>query len=329
MWILTSPRSEFLFLYLPGLLGLLFAILIPDLGESSLLYALIATALVDSGHVYTTAWRTLLSPAEFRSSKSYLILPLFFFFAFSAWYGLGAYGLWKFIVYATIFHHVRQLYGINKWYQSLNGRVDRNSDYFLYFLSVIPFLAYHFRPGVPANYYSQEDLFLFPFREVYLGFCVLFITGVIFWLVYEYKLFVKGIREPNRFVGVFFPAILYGQCFLLAQTLSQVLFPLLLSHGIAYMAILALSLERTQRDRFRSFWIALFVIVLTAAFFGGLESFWEEGQSEFTSGLPLFLRASLIGATLTPLFCHYAFDARIWKKGHREGALVFRKPPAQ
>jgi hypothetical protein len=34
------------------------------------------------------------------------------------------------------------------------------------------------------------------------------------------------------------------------------------------------------------------------------------------------LSTVIIGLWLTPLFCHYAFDAWIWKKSHRESALV-------
>lgn len=174
MWILGSFKKDALFFYLPGGIAMLLTVVFPHLGESSLWYAFIATGLIDSGHVYTTFWRTLFHPEEFRSRKAYFILPVCFFFIFALWFKLGAQYLWSFVVYATLFHHIRQVYGVSKWYQVLNKKSDLISDKFLYLLAVFPMFAYHFRPGVPANYYSSQDLFLSSNPSLFQGLLVIY-----------------------------------------------------------------------------------------------------------------------------------------------------------
>lgn len=324
MWILGTLHKEMAFLYLPGTLSVLVAILFPALGETSIIYALLATALIDSGHVYTTAWRTFLHPDEMRSSKLYFIVPVVAFVVFSSWHILGFKGLWSFVVYATLFHHVRQVYGLSKWYQALNKRPDRISDYFLYALAILPMVAYHFRPEVPNNYYSHNDLFLFPNINVLKGLYLIYACVLASWIIYEMRIWKEGKKELNRILSVAFPALVYGYCFFVGKTVSQILFPLLFIHGVAYVGILSQTLNRTQTSRFRTFMVSLLVVVMTAVIFGLGESWMENNMisvdpsTEFWPGL-------LIGLWLTPLFCHYFFDALIWKRTHRESAALLGK----
>ena len=111
MWILKTRLREFFFMYLPGLLAVLAAIFLPDLGEESLLYGLLAMGVIDSGHVYTTMWRTWLHKEEIVTDKLYIFFPIAFFFLFTIWFYLGLPFLWTFVVYSTLYHHTRQVYG--------------------------------------------------------------------------------------------------------------------------------------------------------------------------------------------------------------------------
>ncbi len=322
MWILGSFRKEFLYLYFPGLLSSAVAIFYPGLGESSLLYGILAMGIIDSGHVYTTAWRTWLHPEEVRSSSAYWFFPLLFFSLFFGWFYFSAPYLWAFVVYATFYHHIRQVYGFTKWYQKLNRRSDRVSDYYLYFFALAPMLIYHFRPEATAGYYTEKDLFLFPMpllRDVLL-FVYFFVAAS--WALREWKLWKSGIQETNRLFSVAVPAVIYAFCFLVGTTITQVLFPLLFLHGIAYFGVMASALEKTQK-RFQREGIAIFVIIMTALIFGLTESWFEENIiSHSHNGEPI-LSSVIIGLSLTPLFCHYAFDAIIWKRNHRESKLLF------
>lgn len=300
------------------------AILFPQLAETSLVYALLATALIDSGHVYTTAWRTVLNAEERISMALYWILPLMIFCFFSYWHYSGIPYLWSFVVYSTLFHHIRQVYGFSKWYQHLNRRKDRKSDYWLYILSILPIIIYHFRQGAIGAYYSDYDLLLFPHQGLFTILRLVYAFLILGWLVYEIFLWRKGLHEGNRFLSVLFSVLVYGYCFLIGQTITQVLFPLLFIHGIAYFGVMGQTLHRTQTQRFATPSMALGVVLITAFIFGLTESWVEEDLVELISDYPSWVRALLVGGLLTPLFCHYVFDAMIWKSTHREAKSTFR-----
>lgn len=324
MWILSSPLKESLFIYLPGLIGLLLGYLWPDLDETSLFYGLFASAIIDSGHVYSTIWRTWLHTEERKSSKGYWLVPLIFFLCFSSWYYLQLPGIWTFVVYATLYHHIRQVYGFSKWYQAKNKRSDRTSDYFLYALGIWPMAIYHFRSDVVAGYYTSFDLFIFS-NESLLQLALITYAIIIFcWLSYEYLLFTRGIREINRFLSIAFPALMYGMCFVLGKTVTQVLIPLLLMHGISYIGIMAQTLNRTQK-RFSTFSLSFLVVSATVISLGLWEGWLENNflHQRFQPYQDDIYTAIIIGLYLVPLFSHYIFDSWIWKKSHREAQAVF------
>ncbi len=325
MWILGSLRTEFLFFYLPGFISIIIAILFPELGTTSILYGLLATALIDSGHVYTTAWRTWLHNDELKSSHRYWILPLGFFLFFGGWYYFNLPGLWSFVVYATLYHHIRQVYGFSKWYQALNKRSDKVSDFYLYALAFSPMIIYHFRHGVPANYYSETDLFLFPNLIVQKVLIIIYTLIWSGWIMHEMRLWKQGHKEINRILSVGFPSIAYGYCFLIGSTVTQVLFPLLFIHGIAYFGVMGQTLHRTQKSRFKNSSVALIIVLLTSVIFGMSESWYEENFVRIVTGHSAILTAAVIGLYLTPLFSHYLFDAYIWKRTHRESSLIVGK----
>lgn len=325
MWILKTFPREISFFYLPGLFSIALAILFPDLGEVSLLYAFIATAFIDSGHVYTTLWRTYFHADERKSHWGYVVWPVFFCVLFTLWYYFSIPGLWSFVVYSTLYHHVRQFYGYSKWYQGLNRVADKNSDYYLYTFALVPILAYHFRTNVVLGYYSEKDLFSYPDENIFIALKILWILIFVSWIVRERKIWTRGRHELNRLLSVAFPALIYAYCFFIGRTLTQVLFPLLFVHGISYFGVMGQSLERTQTNRFRSQWIALAAVLITAIIFGPLESWFEENATDVVQGLPGMVTALMIGLSLTPLYCHYAFDALIWRRSHREASVVFQR----
>lgn len=325
MWILGSFQKDLLCLYIPALVSVSLAVIYPELGETSLIYGLVAMAVVDSGHVYTTIWRTYLHEKKIPRTILYNFTPFLFFIFFGLWYQFRIPGLWAFVTYATFFHHIRQSYGISKWYQVLNSRSDKTSDYFLYVLSVLPFLAYHFRSGNPEGYYSVSYVIVKPnetiFRNLSLAWCVFLFS----YSLFEIKRWHEGKRELNRVCSVTIPTLCYGYCFFFGKNLSQILFPLLMLHGCSYMAILIHSLNRTQKERFKTPLVALLIVALTAMVFGLTES-WIEDELLFSDlPYPRWLRSLLVGLTLSPLYCHYLFDAFIWKRSHFEASLIYSR----
>jgi hypothetical protein len=320
MWILGSLKYDALYLYLPGILSLFIGLILPAISETSLFYAFIATTFIDSGHVYTTLWRTYFHPEERRSSPIYFLTPLITLGLFSLWHFSQLPGLWLFVIYSTLFHHVRQFYGLSRWYQSLNKRSDPISNYFLYTLCIVPIIAFHFRPEIPENFYNAINDLRSPSLLMFKIFILLYAFILTSWIVYEIRIWKKGVHEMNRVLSIGFPGIVYGHCFLIGRTNAQVLFPLLIIHGISYFSLLGEVLQKTQKKSFRNFGKGIFVVVVTALIFGPMEAWFE--QTLLPDKEEGVLASLSIGLYFTPLFCHYVFDAFIWKRSHREASLI-------
>lgn len=327
MWILGGFPKDLLFIFLPGFLGFALSAWIPPFSPAFLPYAFVTLAVVDSGHVYTTIWRTWLHPEERNSRPIYWTVPLAVFLFFGAWHFSGLPHLWAFVVYTTLYHHVRQFYGFSKWYQKLNGRFSRVSDFFLYLLSYLPIALHHFRPGAVAEYYSERDLFLYPSPAMFQAGLWVYFAALAAWLAFELREARVSGFALNRFLSVLAPAAIYGGSFLWMTRHDAVLFPLLLSHGISYFAVMEQSLRRTRPKLFPTALKAGLAVVVTAAAFGSAEHFLDleffSAENAYAPAPGELLRALLVGALLTPLFSHYLFDAVIWRHRHREAGLLF------
>lgn len=319
MWIWSNSRQDFQWLYLPGLLAIAASFFLTESSSSIafLVFAFIAKEFLDSGHVYTTLWRTYLNPSERYRTRVYIFAPLLIFSVFFAWAYSGMAYLGTFVVYATIFHNVRQFYGISKWYQKLNGVFRVDSDRLFSALCFLPFFIAHFRTGEIWNSFSSGGGALrWPNELLYQRLLWGYLAIILIWIGYEVSI-MRRHREWNRLLSVAFPAAVYGFCFLHGRTMTEVLFPLVVSHGVAYIGLVSLSLKRTQRFPSLAQW-TIILVFLTALVFGLLESVFER---QLNSSSPVF--AALVALYLTPLFCHYWFDAFLWRSQHPESAQIY------
>lgn len=330
-WILGTFYFDFFFFVIPGIVTIF---LLPQLIEDSSLGlgigAFFITGLLDAGHVYTTIWRTWLDSEERRRYKEYLWVPLITFVVIVGWISLGIPFLWVALAYFTIFHNYRQFFGFTKWYEKLNQRRCRFSGFMVQAVCLLPFLLFHFRSGVAMGYMTDKDLLVTPMPEVLkIG---LYIYGILLvaWIALEFDLiFRQKILEPNRFLSILIPAILYGHGFLRGHIFVDIVYPLLVAHAISYFAAMSLSLERLKPQKY-SFLSALKLILLTAGFFGTLDYFYESmnvvpDANYLKANFPLG-SAVIIGVFLTPLICHYVFDAWLWRHSHPNAKVVFTEP---
>jgi len=324
-WILGSAKKDFGFFVLPGLAALAFVTAFPQLASHSILYMIVAVGFIESGHVYTTFWRTYFHREERNSSMIYLVVPLVIFTVFAIWMYFGRVGLWSFVAYANIFHHIRQYYGFNRWYQGLNRRFAIGSDLFLYALCSLPILAYHFKPGAIGGYYSDHDLLLLPSALIFQVITISYAVTWVAWTFFEIREARASGPEWNRIISVAVPGVMYGVCFFNGHDVGTILTPLVISHGVAYFGVMGDSLTRTQKSRFPTFLRALGVVIATAVVAGGFEFYSEDNWIDFQDAGPggSFVVALVTGIYLVPLFSHFIFDARIWRRKHREADLVF------
>jgi hypothetical protein len=322
-WIFNDLRKDSLWLYLPGLIALALSWSLPstDSSVAFLIYAFLAKEFFDSGHVYTTLWRTYLNPVERARTRIYLYAPIVLFLFFFSWGFLQLPYLGALVVYATIYHNVRQFFGISKWYQRLNGKFRRYSDYFLYFNCWMPFLIAHFRMDFVWNsYYSPQDIFRWPNEQIFQVLMVIYFAGILAWLGYEISIARKH-PEWNRILAIAFPSLLYGIAFIRGRTAMEMIFPLVVAHGVGYFALMSFALNKTQ-ERFFNFRKAVVLILVTALFFGVLEAYYEDLLDLSTPAVSGTM-AFLIAIYLTPLFCHYYFDSFLWKAQHPDAKSIY------
>ena len=85
-----------------------------------------AVLLVDVAHVYATAFRVYLDPAEFaRRRWVYLLAPVLGYVVGVALYSEGAELFWRALAYLAVFHFVRQQYGWVAMYRARAGERER------------------------------------------------------------------------------------------------------------------------------------------------------------------------------------------------------------
>ncbi len=316
-WIGKSASWDLVWLYFPGVLAVLLSHLIPFAEDSTLtiVFAFIALGLLDSGHVYTTVWRTYFHSPERKRSLVYLWAPLGFFLLFFWWSFLNIPFLGPFVVYITLYHNFKQLYGVNSWFQRLNLSAQKNDKKIFYFLTLAPIFIAHFRSDFPKiAYYSTNDFFWVPNAQIFRPLVLSYFCLAGSWLIFEWR----AHRSWLRIFSLIYSAILYSVCFLVGKNLSQVLFPLVISHGMAYLGLMSTVLPKLQKENFR-FKRPVLWIVGTAIVFGSLEFFLED--SFWNRSNPYFAISSAL--LLTPLFCHYFFDSFLWRRNHPEANRIY------
>jgi hypothetical protein len=116
-----------------------------------------------------------------------------------------------------------------------------------------------------------------------------------------------------------FPSALYSISFLLGRTQMEILAPLVVSHGVSYILLVSLSVQRTYVGETLKK-MAVPLVALTAVAFGIADYLYAENF--FLLGNPGL--SAFAALYLTPLFCHYLFDAVIWRKDHPQSARVYR-----
>lgn len=322
--ILTEFRYDIGAFYVPGLIAILLSRLIPE-DRSAFnfqLFTFVVLWLLNTGHVYVTLWRTYLRPEELdRSRHVYVLTPLFWFILFMLWIWSNTPYLVQFVFFATIFHNFRQLYGISKWYQKLNGLSSKMSDFFLHALCFLPFAASHFRDHSIFRFSpnAQPDSLSYPNTDLFQATLVLLAVCATAWIVFECRR-LYACKDWTRTLTVLFPAILYFYCFVLSQNVTQILFPLVASHGLAYLALNYQTLQHLDPIRFNTKIKTFGIVFSTALILGCFESI---SRDLFADSNQL-LHKIIAAVFLTPLFSHYTYDAFLWRRKHPESASVYK-----
>nr|HRO68488.1 hypothetical protein [Pseudobdellovibrionaceae bacterium] len=215
-WIFGSFTKDFFYLVFPGVMTLLLVMLFPfrEDGLPLEILAFFALAFCDSGHVYTTLWRTYAIAKERKSTILYFTVPLAIFLVVGAWVYFGIPYLWTVVIWLTVYHNYRQFHGVLRWEQKVNKDRDRWEPRILLFLCVWPFLLYHFR-DVNIHFYSANAMLMMPWPEILPWGLSVYFAVMAFWLLRTGRKALLGTMRWPVVLAVATPALFYGVAFLL------------------------------------------------------------------------------------------------------------------
>jgi|GEM_PF-2678908 len=333
-WILGSFWRDFCAILLPALLGFFLSRSISythgfGAGQLALF---IVYGWIDSGHVWTTLWRTHAVREERIRRPWATWLPLLITVSIAAWLLLGIPGFWIFAVTATLFHNQRQLWGFLRWYEKLSGTRHRVSAWFFAGFVGLPVAAYAMRPLDPGHFYLvKADIPHFSFSFGFWAVTAAWFTLVFAWAFWELFLYFGcGLREWGRCFALGATALIYGYAFFGARTVMDIAFPLVLSHGVSYLAVmiqtsrrLRIPLSGTQR--------AGWAWLLGTALAGGLLAYFLLEEFEFENwnkGPGSALVCIAVALYFGPTLSHYFSDSWLWTGRHPDAALIFGAHPS-
>ncbi len=307
MWIINK-KIDLLFILFPGTLVIPLLSLAKEESLAYIIIAFIALVFLDTGHVYTTIFRI------YKKKHSYLI-PLFSFTFLVSWLFYDVPYFWEFIFYITIFHNVRQLYGVTKWYQTKTTWYTKTPGRFLYLLTLIPFIAFHFSTK-QIEYYTILKLFRYNSQTLFLLTLIIYTVIVVSFIGYmlTHKKYI-----PVH-LSIISAASIYGFGFLIAKDSLQQVAPIVVTHGSAYIVLMGYSMKKLS---YQSYIKPLLLLIAVALIFGFAENTVMENML-VNIDLSSFNTQVVISLLLTPLLSHYTYDMFIWKKTNKEFRQILK-----
>ncbi len=313
-WILGSFPKDLIGLFLPGYFGLLCVYLFSEISTLAAIIGFVSLVLIDSGHVYTTFLRGPFFKINnlLKTSASLVLVFLFLFL----WLYFQVPYFWSFVVYFTLFHHVRQFVGLIKWYNKLDHYRDTILIYFFYASVLTSVLLFHTSPAEIKTYFMLPgDILYFPSKQVFKS---LLIMQVFIWASYifyaGYLFLVLKLTPYKTHLFFIFSILFYFLVCMSNRNTPLVLVPLLFAHGIPYILLIYTSQKKLKpavsKNQILLVLIAVVVLMSLAEF--GL----EENFIDFEYLNTLILPKLALAMFLTPLIFHYVIDGYIWQSKH-------------
>jgi hypothetical protein len=292
---------------------LVFGLVIFTNAFASTAFALITIYLLDGGHIYSTLLEVVADPEEIRKRYVWLVLLGSFFLNLIIHLFFTDY-FFYYIFYFTIFHNMRQGLGVTFLYRIGEARSPGLIKKFYYFLTMIPFILFHFRPAIPHGGLGDGiikpiELSLFfgsgLFQSIFEAGVVIYLLGAV--LIIGYLVLKKNMRG---FFSMLFYTCIYAYAFIISDNQMKSYSMLIFSHAIPYFFLMEKRINITHRYEFIKKYAFFFV---GAAFMvGGAIDYYGDhlapDYEEFES-----LAVALLA---TPLIAHFIFDAIIWKRGN-------------
>jgi hypothetical protein len=276
-----------------------------------ILLAAFAFYIFDAGHVYTTFLRM---KAETQNDLLKLYGPLFIFLLlfYTSIYMNFSY-VWGIVIYATFVHNVKQNYGIAIWKSRVSKLVTIwQFKFMFYFINTLCFVAFHVRTDLEVkNSYPYSSLLLYPNATV---FRLLLVLYIILFTLFLYLCFKNNLKKWKSVIVPVIMTLTYAYSFLIARTFEQAMIPLVLSHGISYVALIDYSLKKILNKRSILLLALLLIVGASYEYFVTDILFILNLHPMFTS----FFQA----IALSFLFSHYYYDSYLWKRSNKDMSMI-------
>lgn len=270
---------------------------------------------IDTGHVYTTYIESLFDKEEIVKTEVWGSITLAIVLNSLIWIFLKQY-FFMYIFYFTIFHHFRQGLGISLL---LGPKFNIKNIY--YFLTIIPFILYHFLTP-KQNAFNIDTKLYYPFQisnilDDYINLITLvFVLFMAFFLIWSF-LYKK---YSNSVLYVIFYSFLYVYAFIYKRDPILAFSTLVIAHGIPYVFLMADRIKITHGVKYvQKYSLSLcFLFVIL----GGTIEYFDE---ELVKELPVIIKNNYFPILFIPTIAHFILDGFIWKKRNKKFMFFLKK----
>ncbi len=289
--------------------------------------------LIDVAHVYATAFRVYLDPAELtRRLGLYILVPITGYGIGVALYSESEMLFWRALAYVAVFHFVRQQYGWVALYRARVGEQGRLGRWLdtatIYLATIYPLVYWHahlprqfwwFLKGDFASLPLLAVQLLQPVYWIVLG--LYFVRSLICWLV-------QGDVNPGKDIVVATTAVCWYVGIIAFNSDYAFTVTNVVIHGVPYL-VLVYWYVRTRQDEARplrilgrgpaTFLLTLWLLAYLEEMFWD-RSVWHERSWLFGSGWNTdSLKVWLVPLLALPQLTHYVLDGFIWRRKSNPG----------
>ncbi|MFA6236547.1 MAG: hypothetical protein WC635_04390 [Bacteriovorax sp.] len=318
--IFGSATEDFFKIFFASLL--VFALSFNSNFIASPILLLATIYLLDGGHVYSTLLEVYADPIELRKSYVWSVTIGSFFLNLAVLFFIPEFYFF-YIFYFTVFHNMRQGLGITFLYKKGEKEGMAFYKYSYYFLTIIPFILFHFRNREVKDQLSEsilKSVNLFEFfqpetiNSIYQYGLYFFIIGMVFILS-----FISYKKNYRGFWSLGFFSFVYIFSFLISRNELQSYILIIFSHAIPYYFLMVKRVEKTHSVSYIKKYASFFLILFFAT--GALFDFRRPIIIEYFDDVEILISALVV----TPLIAHFIFDAIIWKRSNERFKIFLSK----
>ncbi len=293
-----------------------------------------AIVLCDVAHVWSTAFRTYLDPAERRARPRLLLFaPLLGLAAGVALHAIGHLAFWRALAYLAIFHFVRQQYGWVSLYRARAGEKDRATRIVdtaaIYAATIYPLLHWHTHLPRRFSWFVAGDVVALPASIMPLA-TVVWIAALGAYVGRSALAWLRGRGNLGKDVVVVTTALSWYVGIVVFDSDYAFTVTNVIMHGVPYFALVWVHTRRAERTRAAATApslatrltrnVVVFLGVLwVVAFFEEMiwdRAVWHDRAWLFGApwDLPGAVRLVVVPLLALPQLVHYVLDGFIWRR---------------